>query len=86
MEAMNATNNQRGKKMTTITYRIVFADNTGSRAVQSLAVSCGGDWRDGVERFDGESDLAFIDCPAENAEFLEGMMDEDENVISYAER
>ena len=44
------------------------------------------DWRDGVERFDGESDLAFIDCPAENAEFLEGMMDEDENVISYAER
>lgn len=83
---MNATNNQRGKKMTTITYRIVFGDNSGSRAVQALAVSCGGSWRDGVERFDGENDLAFIECPAENAEFLEGMMDEDENVISYAER
>ena len=71
--------------MTTITYRIVFADNTGSRAAESLAFSCCGSWSNAVQRFDGEHDMAFIECPAENVEHLESLMDEDDNVISYAE-
>ena len=71
--------------MSTITYRIVFADNTGSRAVEALAYSCEGSWNNAVQKFDGENDLAFVECPAENVERLEIMMDEDDNVISYAE-
>ena len=65
------------------TYRIVFANNSGSFAVNAIAESCNGSFRDGVERFDGEHDLAFIDVPADNAEYLEEMLDADENVISY---
>lgn len=71
--------------MTTITYRIVFDDNTGSRAAESLAFSCGGSWGNAVERFDGEHALAFIECPTENVEYFESLLDEDDNVISYAE-
>ena len=72
--------------MTTNTYRIVFADNTGSRAVDAIAASCGAKWRDCVQRFDGEHDLAFVDVPADNVEHLEQMLDDDENVVSYQER
>lgn len=70
----------------TKTYRIVFSDNTGSRAVDAIASSCEGQWRDCVQRFDGENDLAFVDVPTDNAEHLEEMLDADENVISYQER
>ena len=73
------------KKMTTITYRIAFSNNAGSRAAESLAFSCGGSWGNAVQRFDGEHDMAFIECPAENAGHLERMMEDDDNVISYAE-
>ena len=69
--------------MANITYRIVFANNTGSSAVEALATSCGGAWSNSVQLFDGESDLAFIDCPEGNTEYLEGLLDDDENVISY---
>ena len=72
--------------MTTNTYRIVFADNTGSRAVDAIAASCDAKWRDCVQRFDGEHDSAFVDVPADNAEYLEQMLDDDENVVSYQER
>ena len=70
--------------MTTITYRIVFADNTGSRAAESLAFSCGGSWSNSVGSFDGTNDLAYIECPADSAEHLESMLDEDDNVVSYS--
>ena len=83
-EAHTTTAANRRKIMTTITYRIVFADNTGSRAAESLAFSCCGSWSNAVQRFDGEHDMAFIECPEENVELLESMMDDDENVISYA--
>jgi hypothetical protein len=72
--------------MTTKAYRIVFADNTGSRAVDSIAATVQGSWSNSVQRFDGENDLAFIDVADENAEYLEQMLDDDENVVSYQER
>jgi hypothetical protein len=72
--------------MTTKAYRIVFADNTGSRAVDAIAASCDAKWRDCVQRFDGENDLAFIDVADENAEYLESILEDDSNVISYSER
>ncbi len=65
-------------------YRVVFKDNTGSRAVEALAFSCDGAWSNSVERFDGANDLAFIECPADNVDYLERLLDEDDNVVSYS--
>ena len=71
---------------TKITYQIIFAGNTGSRAVDAIASSCGGSWRNAVTRYDGEHDLAFIDVNTDNCEALESMLDDDSNVISYGQR
>jgi len=68
------------------TYSIVFRDNAGSRAVEAIADGCGGSWRNSVQSYDGKHDLAFVDVPNDNAETLEQMLDEDENVVSYEER
>ena len=68
------------------TYRVVFANDSGSRASDALAGSIGGSCRNSVQRFDGENDLAFIECPEEQAEYLEGIMDEDGNILCYRER
>ena len=68
------------------TYRVVFADDSGAHASSALAGSVGGSWRNSVQRFDGENDLAFIECPEEQAEYLEKIMDEDENIMFYQER
>ena len=68
------------------TYRVVFADDSGSQASDALAGSVGGSWKNSVQRFDGEHDLTFIECPEEQAEYLEGIMDEDENILCYEER
>jgi len=70
----------------TKTYRIVFSDNAGSRAVDAIATTVQGSWSNAVERFDGEHDLAFVEVPADNAEYLESILDDDSNVISYSER
>ncbi len=70
----------------TVEYRIVFADNAGSFAVGAIAESVQGSWSNSVERFDGEHDLAFIECPVDNVEYLEEILDSDDNVISYGER
>ena len=70
----------------TKTYRIVFADNAGSRAVDAIAATVQGSWSNSVERFDGENDLAFVNVADENAEYLESILDDDSNVISYSER
>ena len=67
------------------TYRIVLANNSGSFAVDAIAHSVGGTWRNCVQKFDGANDLAFVDLPDENREFLEGILEIDGNVISYGE-
>lgn len=69
----------------TKTYRIVFADNSGSFSVDAIATTVEGSWSNSVQRFDGEHDLAFVEVPADNAEYLETILDGDDNVISYAE-
>jgi len=63
--------------------RIVFADNSGSYAVSAVAGAVDGCWRNSVQRFDGEHDLAYVDVPSENAEYLKTVLEEDDNVISY---
>ncbi len=70
----------------TKTYRIVFAENSGSSAVDVIAAAVNGSWSDSVSRFDGEHDLAFIEVPADNAEYLETLLNCDNNVISYSEQ
>lgn len=67
------------------TYKIIFADNQGSFAIDTLATSCEGTWRGAVQRYNGEHDLAIIDLPAENSDYLEQLLDADDNVISYQE-
>jgi hypothetical protein len=70
----------------TKTYRIVFADNSDSQAVDAIATSAQGSWSNSVPRFDGEHDLAFVEVADDNADYLESILDADENVISYTER
>jgi hypothetical protein len=69
----------------TKTYRVVLASNQGSFAAAALASSAGGEFRDTVERFDGTHDLAYIDVPDDSADYLESMLDEDPNVVSYGD-
>lgn len=74
------------KHWTGLSYRVVFKDNAGCRAVESIAASAEGSWSGAVERFDGEHDLAFVKIPYEQRESLEAILDEDDNVVSYSER
>ena len=69
-----------------ITYEIVFIDNSGALAVNAIAFSCNGSWRNAISRYDGQHDLAFIDLDSDNSEMLELMLDDDDNVISYGQR
>ena len=67
------------------TYKIIMDDNSGSRAIDGIAASCGGDWRNTVGNYDGQGhDIGFVDVPAENAEYLETILDADENVVEYS--
>ncbi len=67
-----------------IKYRVVLADNQGSFAIDSLAsVVSDSHWFGTVTRFDGEHDLAHIEVPADEAEYFESVMDDDDNVIEY---
>jgi hypothetical protein len=67
-------------------YRIIFRNNSGSFAVDAIASTVGGTWSNAVERFDGESDLAFIEVDDENSSYLEEILEEDDNVLSFGER
>ena len=69
-----------------MTYEIVFVDNSGSRAVEAIACSCNGSWRNAVSNYDGQYDLAFVDLDSDDSEMLESMLDDDDNVISYEQR
>ena len=71
--------------MATKTYKIIFDNNGGSRAIDAIATTVQGDWRDTVENYDGQGhDIGFVDCPEENAEYLEQILREDENVVSFS--
>lgn len=68
------------------TYSIVFLNNSGSFAVESIAHTVQGSWWNSVQNFNGEHDMAFVDVEDANAEYLEALLDADENVVSYSER
>lgn len=70
-----------------ITYRVVLADNQGSFAGDALASAVTGSrWWNSVNKFDGTNDLVFIDVPADEAEYFESVMNDDDNVIEYEVR
>lgn len=69
--------------MATKKYSIVFADNKGSRAVDAIAQTFGGQWSNAVSRYDGTYDKALVEVPEENVEELEEELEYDPNVISY---
>lgn len=70
---------------TTKTYKIIMKDNTGSRAIDSIAATVEGSWRNCVSRYDGEhDDLAFLDIAADDAEYLEDILEADDNVVEYS--
>ena len=64
-------------------YKIVFANNQGSFAVNALSLACDGTWRDAVQRYNGKHDLAIVDVDEENVAHLEEMLKQDDNVLSY---
>lgn len=68
------------------TYRIIFADNTGERAADALAHEVGR-WYGTVSNYNGRGhDLAFIDIDDDGyAEYIEQLMEQDDNVLSYSE-
>jgi len=67
-------------------YKIVFKDNTGSKAIDAIAESVNGDFHDTVSNYDGQgNDIGFIDIPEENSSYLEEILDADKNVIEYSE-
>lgn len=68
------------------TYRVVFQENAGSKAVDAIAATVEGTWSNSVCRFNGEHDLAFVHVPDENSQYLEALLDGDDNIISYQER
>lgn len=69
------------------TYRIIFNDNRGSFAVDAIAATVQGSWSNSVSNFDGEGhDLAFVTVSEVNAEYLEEILDTDDNVIEYKKR
>lgn len=67
----------------TRSYKIVFANNQKSFAVNGLSLACDGTWRDAVDRYNGKHDLAFIDVREEYVAHLEEMLEQDDNVLSY---
>jgi predicted O-methyltransferase YrrM len=64
-------------------YKIIFANNKESVAVNGLSLACDGTWRDAVQSNNGKYDLAFIDVDEENVAHLEEMLEQDDNVLSY---
>jgi hypothetical protein len=69
-----------------VTYEIILRDSRGSREFDAIAVTVQGSWHDTVSRYDGANDIGFVTLDKENAEYLESLLDADENVISYRVR
>ena len=65
-------------------YKLILLNNTGSFAADAIATSVGGSFRDCVTRYNGEHDLAFIDCPDDNSDHLESLLDANDNIVSYS--
>lgn len=66
-------------------YRIELIDNTGDFAIQRITQSCDGETISSVQNYNGECDLAIINIPDEQSEYLEEILDHDDNIILYRE-
>ena len=67
-------------------YKIIFNDNSGSWAIDAIATTVQGNWRNTVSNYDGQGhDIGFVDVDDENANDLEKILREDENVIKFSE-
>lgn len=69
--------------MTTVTYRIYMTGDPGSFHVDALAASVEGVWHNTA--LVGDETVAFITLPADHVEYLEELLEADENTISYGE-
>ena len=70
----------------TKSYMIIFNDNTGSSAIDAIAYTVLGTWRNTVSDYDGEGhDIGFVDFPAEFESYLQQLLTEDENVVEFSE-
>lgn len=67
------------------TYKVIFKENRGCFNVASLADSVKGTWHNAVSEYDGTHDLAFVDVDDDFAPYLEELMMDDENIISWSE-
>ena len=67
------------------TYKIIFNDNSGSWAIDAIAATVQGNWRNTVENYDGQGhDIGFIDVDDECAPDLEAILKDDENVVEFS--
>ena len=68
------------------TYKIIFNDNSGSFAIDAIATTVQGNWRNTVSNYDGQGhDIGFLDVENENAADLEAILKNDENVVEFSE-
>ncbi|TXH40595.1 MAG: hypothetical protein E6Q97_39325 [Desulfurellales bacterium] len=65
----------------TTTYRIIFTDGTnqGSFAIDAIADTVNGTWRDSSD------EIGFVTVSVENATALETLLNEDDRVVEYQE-
>ena len=65
-------------------YKVIFNDNSGSWAIDAIATTVQGTWRNTVNNYDGQGhDIGFIDVDDEYAADLEEILKNDENVVSF---
>lgn len=68
------------------TYKIIFNDNSGSFAIDAIATTVQGNWRNTVSNYDGQGhDIGFVDVEDEYAADLEAILKNDENVVEFSE-
>lgn len=69
------------------TYRIEFVDNTGSFAIDAIAQTVNGSWDSRMCSTDVSGvDFGSVEVDDENAEYLEEILDADDNVIGWTVR
>ena len=69
----------------TKTYKVYLYEDNGNWALDAIASTVEGDWHDFVRNFDGKgNDFGMIDVETDaQAEYLEALLSNDENVIEW---
>jgi len=66
-------------------FHIDLTDDRGSFQSDALAHSAGGRLMRTVPQYDGHHDLAIIEIPDDNADYLRELLESDDNVTGYRE-